>query len=102
MLLIQFKPPLRHSFYLRGGGGRIYDSLCVSVLDSSWVSLSFQPCLSQTRCLWKDFSYLHPDVLFGCREKAPQMVYENQRSCRTPDLPSTAPHAVCYLSYEWL
>lgn len=102
MLLIQFEPPLRHSFYLRGGGGRIYDSLCVSVLDSIWVSLSFQPCLSQTRCLWKGVSYLHPDVIFGCREKAPKIVCENQRGYRTPNLPSTAARAVSCLSCEWL
>lgn len=56
MFLAQFKPLLRCSFYLRGGGGRIYDCLHVSVCHSSWVSLSFQPCPWQTRCLWKGCS----------------------------------------------
>lgn len=102
MFLAQFKPLLRCSFYLKGGGARIYVSLHVSVCHSSWVSFSFQPCLWQTRCLWKGCSYLHPDVLFGCREKAPKVVSEHQKGFWSPDLLPVALRAVWCLGCGWL
>lgn len=102
MFLAQFKPLLRCSFYLKEGGARIYVSLRVSVCHSSCVSFSFQPCLWQTRCLWKGCSYLHPDVLFGCREKAPKVVSEHQKGFWTPDMPPLALRAAWCLGCGWL